>query len=153
MKIFNVNFFLTENLCRPMTFYKIFSLRNIFLSGNEPLVRCSKGQWLMMFLWNLLTCIDLWYNAEIGFSRFLTVIVRKVCYTNLWGWNELVKLNSMSNLDPSIVHSEMTVSGHLLKCIHRGSAWLGKLMYRVIYSIFLLISYFALYYTAISIAR
>jgi hypothetical protein len=31
------NFFPTENLCRPITFYKIFFLRKIFLSGNGPL--------------------------------------------------------------------------------------------------------------------
>jgi hypothetical protein len=30
------NFFPTENLCRPITFYKIFFLRKIFLSGNGP---------------------------------------------------------------------------------------------------------------------
>ena len=32
------NFFPTENLCRPITFYKILFLRKIFLSaGNGPL--------------------------------------------------------------------------------------------------------------------
>jgi hypothetical protein len=31
------NFFPTENLCRPITFYKIFFLRKIFLTGNGPL--------------------------------------------------------------------------------------------------------------------
>jgi hypothetical protein len=31
------NVFPTENLCRPITFYKIFSLRKICLSGNGPL--------------------------------------------------------------------------------------------------------------------
>ena len=30
------NFFPTENLCRPITFYKIFFLWKIFPSGNEP---------------------------------------------------------------------------------------------------------------------
>jgi hypothetical protein len=29
------NFFPTENLCRTITFYKIFFLRKIFLNGNE----------------------------------------------------------------------------------------------------------------------
>jgi hypothetical protein len=33
------NFFPTENLCRPITFYKIFFLRKIFLIGNGPLLR------------------------------------------------------------------------------------------------------------------
>jgi hypothetical protein len=31
------NFFPKENLCRPITFYKIFFLRKIFLSENGPL--------------------------------------------------------------------------------------------------------------------
>ena len=31
------NFFPTEKLCRPITFYKIFFLRKMFLSGNGPL--------------------------------------------------------------------------------------------------------------------
>ena len=31
------NFFPTKNLCRPITFYKIFFLRKIFLSENGPL--------------------------------------------------------------------------------------------------------------------
>jgi hypothetical protein len=31
------NLFPTENLCRPITFYKIFFPRKIFLSGNGPL--------------------------------------------------------------------------------------------------------------------
>ena len=30
------NFFPTENLCRPITFYKAFFLWKIFLSGNGP---------------------------------------------------------------------------------------------------------------------
>jgi hypothetical protein len=30
------HFFPTENLCRPITFYKIFFLRKIFLIGNGP---------------------------------------------------------------------------------------------------------------------
>jgi hypothetical protein len=30
-------FFSNENLCRPITFYKIFLLQKIFPSGNEPL--------------------------------------------------------------------------------------------------------------------
>jgi hypothetical protein len=33
---FHQNFFPTENLCRPITFYTIFFLREIFLSGNGP---------------------------------------------------------------------------------------------------------------------
>ena len=31
------NFFPTENLCQPITFYKFFFLRKIFLSGNGRL--------------------------------------------------------------------------------------------------------------------
>jgi hypothetical protein len=31
------NFFRRENWCRPITFYKIFFLREIFLIGNGPL--------------------------------------------------------------------------------------------------------------------
>ena len=31
------NFFPTENLCRPITFYKFFFPRKIFLSRNGPL--------------------------------------------------------------------------------------------------------------------
>ena len=30
------NFFPTENLCRPITFYKIFFLRKIFLEITQP---------------------------------------------------------------------------------------------------------------------
>jgi hypothetical protein len=30
------NFFSTENLCRPITFYKFFFPLKIFLSGNGP---------------------------------------------------------------------------------------------------------------------
>ena len=33
------NFFPTENLCRPITFYKIFFPRKIFLSGNGAYAR------------------------------------------------------------------------------------------------------------------
>jgi hypothetical protein len=35
-------FFPTENLCRPITFYKIFFPRKIFLSENGPLYRVSQ---------------------------------------------------------------------------------------------------------------
>jgi hypothetical protein len=35
------NFFPTKNLCRPITFYRIFFLRKIFLSANELLVSVS----------------------------------------------------------------------------------------------------------------
>jgi hypothetical protein len=39
IKMFNLkNFFQTENLCRPITFYKIFFLREMFLGGNGSLV-------------------------------------------------------------------------------------------------------------------
>jgi hypothetical protein len=38
------NFFPTENLCRPITFYKFFFPRKIFLSGNNwPLVLTRSG--------------------------------------------------------------------------------------------------------------
>ena len=32
----NFNIFPRENLCRPITFYKIFFLPKIFPSGNQP---------------------------------------------------------------------------------------------------------------------
>jgi hypothetical protein len=37
-KVWTSNFFPAENLCRPITFYKIFFLRKIFLNGNGPAV-------------------------------------------------------------------------------------------------------------------
>jgi hypothetical protein len=55
------NFFQTENLCRPITINKIFVLRKIFLSGNEPLLNNSEGLYVLI-IWVLGICsVDVCY--------------------------------------------------------------------------------------------
>jgi hypothetical protein len=71
------NFFQTENLCRPITFHKIFFPRKIFLSGNGLLeFSVLTSITLSRLTFQQLTCNAVTMKHERNVQRRETIVVQ-----------------------------------------------------------------------------